>query len=83
MLFFKSCRLFSKISAQYPGQFNYKAETKPKLFPATVFGQNSANKRNKIAAIYSEIIYTQLIYLFLVFICRVTDSLHINKSCMH
>ena len=42
------------ISAQYPGKFYYKAETKPKLFPSMVFGQNSANKINKSTAIYSE-----------------------------
>ena len=65
IFFVKSCRLFSKISAQYPGKFNYKAETKPKLFPSTVFGQNSANKRNKITAIYSEKIVPHLIYVFL------------------
>ena len=38
------------ISAQYPGKFYYKAETKPKLSSSMVFGQNSANKRNKITA---------------------------------
>ena len=36
------------ISAQYPGKFYYKAETKPKLFPSMVFGKNSVNKKIKI-----------------------------------
>ena len=68
-------QIYLQISAQYPEKFYYKAETKPKLSSSMVFGQNSANKRNKITA--------NIIYMYVGFLWRVTDSLHINMSCMY